>query len=402
MRITFQPSGGRGEYELSDYAPNGLMPSDLLEFSVRLLIGEFILDTGVKLTKAQGKYRLRRESSPGTYPQIPIQLANALLMPQPIRNEHRMSGGDLVLQNNSYIIKNIQFGNVEHLPETTYFTAQVLTVECQNQTNEADQVAALKRMADIEKIWKQRRVFPSDIASLLSQHEEYVKSTLPVPRTATDLVQQLQKHMERYSSEIEIPYTATTDVVPALLSALGEVVEEMPTSLDQIELEQMELRFRERKKWQIWASRRGAASVRFRMEVRTAYQQRCVMCGNCFPATKYNGKPGIDAAHILPWAIYDLDKIYNGVALCKLHHWAFDEGILLIVFRGGKYYVELSEVANHILHEPEFSIDSLRQVAGEIPGGYLPTKPTDWPRPNLLELRNAEVANQPLISSPLQ
>lgn len=402
MRITFQPSGGRGEYELSDFAPNGLMPSNLLEFSVRLLIGGFIFDTGVKLTKAQGKYRLRRVSPQGAYPQIPIQLANVLLMPQPIRNEPGMSGGDLVLQNNSYIIKNIQFGNVEYLPETTYFTAEVQMIECKNQTIEADQVAALKRMADIEKIWKQRNAFPSDIARLLNKHEEYVRSTLPIPRDATELVQQLQRHMERYSFEIEIPYTATTDVVPALLSALGEIVEEMPISLDQIEPEQVELRFRERKRWQIWAaSRRDAASARFRKEVRTAYQHRCVMCGNCFPATVCNNKPGIDAAHILPWAVYDLDKIYNGVTLCKLHHWAFDEEILLIVFREGKYYVELSEAAKSHLREPDFSIDFLQQVVGEIPRRYLPGKTTDWPSPNLLEHRNAEFANQPLSSPPL-
>ncbi len=401
MRITFQPSGGRGEYELSDYAPNGLMPSDLLELSVRLLIGEFVLDTGVKLTKAQGKYRLRRVYSQGAYPQVQIQLANLLLMPHPIREEPQMGGGELVLQNSSYIIKNIQFGNVVYTPETSFFTAEVLTVECKNQTIEAEQVATLKRMADIEKIWKQRSAFPPDIASLLSQHEEYVKATLPIPQAATTLVQQLQNHMERYSSEIEIPYTATTDVVPALLSALGEILEEMPTSLDQIEPEQMELRFRERKKWQIWASRRGAASVRFRKEVRTAYQQRCVMCGNRFPATKCNDKPGIDAAHILPWAVYDLDKIYNGVTLCKLHHWAFDEGILLIVSRGGKYYIELSEAAKNNLREPEFSIDYLQQVVGEIPRRYLPAKTTDWPDSNLLERRNAEFANQPLSSSPL-
>lgn len=386
MRITFQPSGGRGEYELSDYAPNGLMPSDLLELSVRLLIGEFVLDTGVKLTKAQGKYRLRRVYSQGAYPQVQIQLANLLLMPHPIREEPQMGGGELVLQNSSYIIKNIQFGNVVYTPETSFFTAEVLTVECKNQTIEAEQVATLKRMADIEKIWKQRSAFPPDIASLLSQHEEYVKATLPIPQAATTLVQQLQNHMERYSSEIEIPYTATTDVVPALLSALGEILEEMPTSLDQIEPEQMELRFRERKKWQIWASRRGAASVRFRKEV---------------PATKCNDKPGIDAAHILPWAVYDLDKIYNGVTLCKLHHWAFDEGILLIVSRGGKYYIELSEAAKNNLREPEFSIDYLQQVVGEIPRRYLPAKTTDWPDSNLLERRNAEFANQPLSSSPL-
>ncbi|MGH2497697.1 MAG: hypothetical protein ACRDIV_23590 [Ktedonobacteraceae bacterium] len=119
MRITFQPSGGRGEYELSDYAPNGLMPSDLLGLSIQLRIGEFDFHTGIKLTKDQGKYRLRVYPK-GAHPQVQIQLANILLMPHSIREEPQMGGGELVLQNNSYIIKNIQFGNVVYSPETSF------------------------------------------------------------------------------------------------------------------------------------------------------------------------------------------------------------------------------------------------------------------------------------------
>lgn len=391
MRITFQPSGGRGEYEVSDYAPGGLMPVDLLGFTVQLLIGENILHTGVNLTKDQGKYRLRVEPK-GANPQVQIQVANALLMPHPIRQEHLMGSGELVLQNNSYIIKNIQFGNVIHYPDDLFFTAEVLTIDCKNQTNEAEQIPVLKRMRDIEKIWKQRNSFPPDIADLLNRHETYVKAGGPIPQTATKLIQHLQDAMERYSSELEIPYTASTDVVLALLSALGEIVEEMPISLDQIEPEQIDLRLRERIKWQVWATRRGATSVRFRKEIRTAYHQCCVMCESRFPVTDWNSRPGIDAAHILPWAVYDLDKIYNGLALCKLHHWAFDEGILLIVFREGKYQVELSQGAEHILYEPDFSIDVLRQVVGEIPINRLPARPMDWPSPNLLARRNEEFA----------
>ncbi|HEY0752443.1 MAG TPA: hypothetical protein VGD98_00570, partial [Ktedonobacteraceae bacterium] len=115
MRITFQPSRGRGEYELSEYAPGGQSPGDLLETSIRLLIGEFVLYTEVKVTKDQGKYRLR-VAPKGAHPQVPTQLADALLMPPSIREEAKMGGGELVLQNNGYIIKNIQFGNVIYNP----------------------------------------------------------------------------------------------------------------------------------------------------------------------------------------------------------------------------------------------------------------------------------------------
>jgi len=391
MRITFQPSGGRGEYEVSDFAPNGLKPSDLLGLFVQLSIGEIVLYTGVQLTKDQGKYRLRVVPR-GSHPQVQIQLADALMLPRPVRQENLMGSGELVLQNDSYIIKNIHFGDVAGSNNESFFTAEVLAIDCKNQTNEAEQVAVLKRMGDIEKIWQRRNSFPGDIANLLSQHEKYVKAAVPIPKTATLLVQQLQKYVEGYSVDLENPYTATTDVVPALLSALGEVVEDPPTPLDQIEPEQVELRRRERIKWQVWARRRGAASVRFRKEIRTAYRQCCVMCGGCFPVTTWNDKPGVDAAHILPWAEYDLDMVCNGVSLCKLHHWAFDEGILLIVFREGKYYIELSEEARSNLYEPDFSIGILRKVVGEIPRGRLPAQQADWPKPSLLVRRNEEFA----------
>lgn len=389
MRITFQPSGGRGEYEISDYAPNGLKPSDLKGLFIRLLLGEIELHTQVQLTKDQGKYRLRVIPK-GSYPQVQIQVANALMLPHPARQENLMGSGELVLQNGSYIIKNILFGEVTYHDGNDFFTAELLTLDCKNQTVEDEQIAVIKRMADIEMIWQQQRNFPTNIADILNQHETYVRAGKAIPRGTSRLIEDLQKQMESYSIGLEIPYTGTTDIVPALLTALNEVVEEIPLSLDQIEPEQVTLRQRERVKWQIWARRRGAASIRFSKEVRAAYYSRCVMCGGCFPTTALNGKPGVDAAHILPWADYDLDEVYNGISLCKLHHWAFDEGILLIMFREGKYFVELSKGATLLLSEPYFSIDILCQVVGEIPRDRLPTQLSDWPKPSLLDRRNEE------------
>ncbi len=40
------------------------------------------------------------------------------------------------------------------------------------------------------------------------------------------------------------------------------------------------------------------------------------------------GHTAVDAAHIIPWAISHNDDIRNRMALCKLCHWAFDEGML--------------------------------------------------------------------------
>jgi len=37
---------------------------------------------------------------------------------------------------------------------------------------------------------------------------------------------------------------------------------------------------------------------------------------------------GVDAAHVHWHSLHGPDDVENGIALCKLHHWAFDKGIL--------------------------------------------------------------------------
>jgi len=247
-------------------------------------------------------------------------------------------------------------------------------------------------MADVERLWRNRDKFPPDVASLLGQHQKVVESKGPILNAAGQLVSNLQAKMQEYAADLGVVYSPRTDVVPALIAALNEIIEEQPASLDQIEPEQLELRRREIQRWQQYASRRGAESVRFKREVRAAYDFRCIICGVRFPPTVVNANPGIDAAHILPWAAYDLDKCCNGLALCKTHHWAFDEHLLTIVYREGKYFVEFSEEAEANLSAPEFSVDALRAFVGEVPEERLPVDPADRPRPEILQRLNEETA----------
>lgn len=65
-------------------------------------------------------------------------------------------------------------------------------------------------------------------------------------------------------------------------------------------------------------------SEQFRQEVREAYNERCAVCGvrRVTPA----GTPEVEAAHIKPKEAGGPDHVQNGLALCRLHHWAFDAG----------------------------------------------------------------------------
>lgn len=60
----------------------------------------------------------------------------------------------------------------------------------------------------------------------------------------------------------------------------------------------------------------------FRSRVLTAYQRQCAVC-------RLQKVPLLDAAHITPDADeHGLPMVTNGLALCKIHHAAYDENIL--------------------------------------------------------------------------
>jgi putative restriction endonuclease len=63
----------------------------------------------------------------------------------------------------------------------------------------------------------------------------------------------------------------------------------------------------------------------FRRAVITAYDHRCALCG--IRMLTADGHTVVDAAHIKPWSTSRNDDPRNGVALCRLCHWTFDEGL---------------------------------------------------------------------------
>ena len=72
--------------------------------------------------------------------------------------------------------------------------------------------------------------------------------------------------------------------------------------------------------------REAALRVRgFRQAVIEAYDFRCAVCG-----LKINSPDSlsweVEAAHIVPHGSFGRDDLFNGIALCRFHHWAFDVG----------------------------------------------------------------------------
>lgn len=75
----------------------------------------------------------------------------------------------------------------------------------------------------------------------------------------------------------------------------------------------------------------------FRKAVVSVYEHRCAICG--IRMLTPSGHTAVDASHIVPWSESHNDDIRNGLCLCKICHWAFDE---LLVTISEKYKIKTS------------------------------------------------------------
>jgi len=66
----------------------------------------------------------------------------------------------------------------------------------------------------------------------------------------------------------------------------------------------------------------------FRKAIITLYSHRCALCG--IRMLTPEGHTIVDAAHVKPWKDCFDDRPTNGMALCKLCHWSFDEGLMSV------------------------------------------------------------------------
>jgi putative restriction endonuclease len=115
--------------------------------------------------------------------------------------------------------------------------------------------------------------------------------------------------------------------------------------------------------------------VIFRPKVLRAYESRCALC-------RLGHGPLLDAAHILPDQHVRGDPVVpNGLAMCKIHHAAYDADII------GIRPDRIVEVREDVLTEIDGPM--LRHGLQEMHGSaiYLPRLRRDQPDPSRLEER---------------
>lgn len=76
----------------------------------------------------------------------------------------------------------------------------------------------------------------------------------------------------------------------------------------------------------------------FRKAIVSLYDHRCALCGIRMRTPE--GHTVVEAAHIVPWSESHDDLPTNGLCLCRLCHWSFDEGLMGV---GAKYEVLVSD-----------------------------------------------------------
>jgi len=118
----------------------------------------------------------------------------------------------------------------------------------------------------------------------------------------------------------------------------------------------------------------------FRQAIIEAYDFSCAVCGMkiCSPnALQWE----VEAAHIVPHNSNGKDDILNGLALCRLHHWAFDVGWFTLddhfKVLASRRIQDLSADFGKI-----WNYDFMRQLSNENPAVSLPREKTIHPHPN--------------------
>lgn len=385
MEILKRTSQGRGEYEIAG-SVNGIQKSSLLNVPLYIKTNSAFgtLPTGIHLLNQGNKPRLRRIGNSGI--QIQRQIEALLIMPKSIREERLLPGGQPILIAERYLLRRIDIQDVELKPPTnpSAATLSIGDIDCTNDSG-SHAIHFDARVKDIFKLYDRAAELPPAVASALLAHRDSILSTQRITTDTEKLVENIIKATESSVGDSDIVLISGEDPVPLLLDLLKiQPSVEIPL-IDEIDPQDIEIRRRVADRWRLQKDR-GASSTKFRKDVRHAYRCTCLFCGLTLPASEGIRIPGVDAAHIVPWAQYEADIVGNGLCLCKLHHWAFDQYLLALIHKPASgYEIVVTSIAEQAFSDNPLVLESLRKIAGPVEQNRLPSDPAHWPRPDLLK-----------------
>jgi len=379
MKIHKRSSNGRGEYELAG-AVDGYTTTMLLEKQLVIDAGPELgkIPTNIALKKQGGKPRLRRLSNTGIH--IQRQLEALLLMPKSIREESLLLGGQPVIIAERYILSSVEIKSVLVLDDQAVI--KLGGIDCVNDSV-TQEIDFSKRISQLMHLYQKVESLPPRVAQALRAHLANIQTGSVISSVTERLVLDVIRATEEAAKDSDAVLIPGEDPVPLLLDMLRSqpMIETPP--LDEIDPADIEIRRRVADRWRLQKDR-GPASTQFRRDVRRAYDSGCLFCGLKLPTSEGVRIAGVDAAHIIPWSQYEADVVVNGLCLCKLHHWAFDQYLLALRFDGIGYEVVITELAKTAFANSPVVMQSFEAVAGPIPLTRLPANKLEWPSPKLL------------------
>lgn len=383
MRIALRPSGGRGDYELAG-SYNRLHASDLLEKNfVFQVTPSLAIDGMAKAHRLAGKTRIRPEGGRHAY----IIISSLLLLPPPRRELLRTPNSPPQLRTRAYTVAGIDVDVLADERSRVIFAPKSIWARSRGGLLKVD---FAERIAIILTLWSVAESKRSDVAVLVKEHGASI--------TADD-----HDRIVKSAASIQQYYRTTSDVVPFLLRDFGlssvpsEVFTGISTETTGFETEEdassPEASQRERKiKWRRQIDR-GPGAREFSVRIRRVYDFRCLFSGERFPRLPFLDSSGVDGAHILPWSSHRLNSLSNGICLCKLCHWAFDNGLFQLNFdeASNDYLVSIPREIQKAAVSARFDILPFQRIVGRIDPSRLPRNRRLWPSPENIRELNASV-----------
>ena len=396
--------GGRGEYELVGESA-GQKAANLIGKHFRIHLHGKDFRTQVYLTNQGGKPRLRLDNPNDRMHTTHVAglVASLLMLPSPCRSESKASHALPVLQKDAYLL-DVACRLLNVAGDTAVVEPVLLIARSGVHADEGhtETIIVSKRVSEINEMLNSasaEKLGDKINSKLLIFKHALENANADFYRECKWSVDAVMDELPRYNAD----YLNSVDPLPFLRSMLRlyelndqdiPSPEALPPIRNNFDFDKAIQRRQRAERWYRRKEGRGASAARFARSVMRAYDRHCVICGLQLPKIG-NGRSGIEAAHILPWAEFDMDIVPNGLALCRNHHWAFDNRVLSIVCQN-ESKTSYMLVPGYNYDEFEASVNGSNEIVNDlgesgcrqIDDALLPSDTALRPTPDYLERFN--------------
>jgi hypothetical protein len=308
-----------------------------------------------------------------------------LLLPEPKR-ELKKTGGSSLLAAGAYSMTVIKIDVVKIDPAQSVVRPTEMLL--QNAQGRSESMDFIGRMSRIMTIWSTANSSSSRLSDLLRHHQAMFY--------AQDISHKAIKHA---AESIRQFIGGGSDPLPVIEAQLGieqslkiEELTPIVSAKEFGEIDRISPEIAQIERIRTWrrVAARGNEAQRFSAEVKNCYRETCLFTGQRLPKLESTQSPGVDAAHILPWATHGINSVSNGICLSKQSHWAFDAGVVKLSFdrSSNQYVISIPNAVSTEAAEIGFSLEAYQAMEGAIPRERLPDNPNLYPNPNFIDAYN--------------